>query len=71
MLHKAPPKIPPGLKLGGLFLQLSGWAIVLAALAMLPGSTARIAFVAAGFAVEILGLALVIYSHGFVRRGNQ
>ncbi len=71
MLHNAPAKTPPGFKLGGLFLQLSGWAIVLAAVVMLPGSASRIAFVAAGIAVETLGWALLIYSHGIVRRGNQ
>jgi len=71
MLHNVSAKTPPGFKLGGLFLQLSGWAIVLAAIVMFPGSAARTVFVAAGIAVETLGWALLIYSHGIVRRGNQ
>jgi hypothetical protein len=70
MPHKAPASTPPGFKFGGLFLQLSGWAIVVSALVMLPASAARIAFVIAGIAVEILGWALLIYGHGFVRRSD-
>ena len=59
------------MRLVGFFLLVGGWVIVLAALMMLPGSAARIAFVTAGIAVETLGWALLIYSHGIVRRGNQ
>ena len=50
------------MKLGGFFLLLSGWAIVVAALAMLHGG-ALSAFVVAGLAVEILGLTLFAKSH--------
>ena len=50
------------MKLGGFFLLLSGWAIVVAALAMLHGG-ALSAFIVAGLTVEILGLALLAKSH--------
>jgi hypothetical protein len=71
MLHNAPAKIPTGFKGGGLFLQLSGWAIVISAFVLLRGSSARIAFVAAGIAVEVLGWALLVFSYGIVRRGGK
>ncbi len=51
------------MKLAGFLLLLSGWAIVLAALAMLAAAPARTAFLLAGFGVEILGLALVFRTH--------
>ncbi len=50
------------MKLGGFFLLLSGWAIVVAALTLLHGG-ALSAFIVAGLAVEILGLALFAKSH--------
>jgi hypothetical protein len=50
------------MKLGGFLLLLSGWGIVIAALMMLHTS-ALPAFVLAGVAVEILGLALVARAH--------
>jgi hypothetical protein len=50
------------MKLGGFLLLLSGWGIVVAALTLLHGRTVS-AFVYAGFAVEILGLALVFRAH--------
>ena len=50
------------MKLGGFLLLLSGWAIVVAALALLHG-LAVAEFVYAGFAVEILGLVLVFRGH--------
>ena len=46
------------MKLGGFLLLLSGWAIVVTALAILHGPVVP-AFVYAGLAVEILGLVLV------------
>jgi len=51
------------MRLAGLFLLLAGWAIVLAALALLPSTLPRVVFVAAGVAVELLGFALVARSH--------
>ena len=50
------------MKLGGFLLLLSGWGIVLAALAMLHGSAVSV-FILCGVAVEILGLALVARAH--------
>jgi hypothetical protein len=51
------------MRLAGLLLLVAGWAIVLAAFLMLGATSARAAFVAAGFAIEILGLGLVARSH--------
>ena len=50
------------MKLGGFFLLLSGWAIVVAALMLLRGG-ALAAFIVSGLAVEILGLTLFAKSH--------
>jgi hypothetical protein len=47
------------MKLVGFLLMLAGWFLVLAALEMLDAATPRALFVFAGFAVEVLGLALV------------
>ena len=57
------------MKLGGFLLLISGWGIVLAALAMLQGNAISI-FVLAGAAVEILGLVLVARAHLPVREDN-
>jgi len=51
------------MRLAGLLLLVAGWAIVLAAFLMLGATAARAAFVAAGVAIEILGLGLVARSH--------
>ncbi len=50
---------------------LAGWFIVLAALALLRLLQGQELFVSAGFAVEILGLILLIRSHGGVRGESQ
>jgi hypothetical protein len=47
------------MKLVGFLLLLAGWFLVLAALEMLRAPTPRALFVLAGFAIEVLGLALV------------
>lgn len=47
------------MKLAGCLLLLSGWTIVLVALALLPAFVMRAAFVGAGIAVEVLGLGLI------------
>jgi len=47
----------------GFFLLLAGWAIVLAALAVIGSGTPLTAFILSGTGVEILGLGLVIRSH--------
>ena len=51
------------MRLAGFFLLLAGWAIVLAALVLLPPALPRVAFIVAGAAVEVLGFALVARSH--------
>jgi hypothetical protein len=51
------------MKLAGLLLLFAGWALVLAALAILPSTAARTGFVLAGLAVEILGLVLIARAH--------
>jgi hypothetical protein len=55
------------MKTAGLLLLLSGWLLVLAALAMLNGGVARNVFVAAGLGVELLGLTLAARAHLPVR----
>jgi len=57
------------MKLGGFLLLLSGWAIVVAALKLLHGG-ALSAFIVAGLAVEVLGLALVAKSHILLSEDN-
>jgi hypothetical protein len=59
------------MRLAGLLLLLSGWAIVLAAFLMLGATVARAAFVTAGVAIEILGLGLVARSHVSVREARR
>ena len=54
------------MKLAGFLLLVAGWAIVLAAVALLPSAPTRnglTGFVLAGLAVEALGLILVVRSH--------
>jgi hypothetical protein len=59
------------MRLAGLLLLVAGWAIVLAAFLMLGATVARAAFVAAGVAIEILGLGLVARSHVSVREARR
>jgi len=47
------------MKLTGFLLLLTGWALTLAAIVLLPRAGARAAFMLAGIAVELLGLVLV------------
>jgi hypothetical protein len=51
------------MKLIGFFLLVAGWAIVLAAFAVIGSAPPLAAFVLSGLAVEILGFGLVIRSH--------
>lgn len=51
------------MKLAGFLLLLAGWFIVLSALELLGPATPRAVFVLAGFAVEVLGLALAFRAH--------
>jgi uncharacterized membrane protein len=54
------------MKLAGLLLLASGWAILIAAITLLPSSGSRAAFVFAGLAVQVLGLALAARAHRIV-----
>ncbi len=56
-----------GTRIAGLLLLPAGAAIVLSAVALLPGMGARTAFVLAGMGVEILGLALLARFHALDR----
>jgi hypothetical protein len=56
------------LRAAGFFLLVSGWAIVPATFGLLRASGPRTGFVLAGVAVELLGFAMIVRSHGFIRR---
>ncbi len=51
------------MKVAGFLLLTAGWAIVVTAAALLPSPGARVAFVLAGVAVELFGLALAVRAH--------
>jgi hypothetical protein len=55
------------MKTAGLLLLMAGWLLVLSALALLVPGVARNCFVAAGLAVECLGLVLTVRAHLPVR----
>jgi hypothetical protein len=46
------------MKFAGMLLLLAGWAIVVAAIPLFPGTGMRAVFVLAGCAVESVGLVL-------------
>jgi hypothetical protein len=50
------------MRLLGFFLQIAGWIIVLAAIALLQAAP-QTAFALAGFCVELLGVTLAVRSH--------
>jgi hypothetical protein len=58
------------LRLLGCLLLLSGWMIVLAALVLLATYGERVAFVAAGGAVEVIGLVLLVLRYREPRGSN-
>lgn len=51
------------MKLLGFLLLAAGWAIALAAVALLRTAPERSVFVIAGIGVEVLGLILVVRAH--------
>ena len=51
------------MKLTGFLLLLTGWVLTLSAIVLLPRAGARAAFMLAGIAVELLGVALVTRAH--------
>ena len=55
------------IKLIGIFLLVSGWFIVVTALAMLRRASSESAFMLAGGAVEGVGAALLFLAHRNVR----
>jgi hypothetical protein len=59
------------MKLAGFLLLVAGWAIVVAAVALLPSAGARAGFVLSGVAVELLGLALTVRSHLVLETGGE
>lgn len=50
------------MRLLGFFLQIAGWIIVLAAIALLQAA-AQEAFALAGLGIELAGVTLVVRSH--------
>jgi hypothetical protein len=52
----------------GYLLMLSGWLLTLASLFLLAGVGQRLLFVAAGLAVELLGLGLLTYRYRALQR---
>ena len=59
------------LKYGALFFLVSGWTIVLAAVALLESPAAKGGFVAAGLAIQVVGLVFVVRAHMAPRRGGR
>jgi hypothetical protein len=59
------------LKAGGFFFLLSGWAIVLSAVALLGSPAAKGGFVAAGLALEIVGLGMSLHAHRALRARSR
>jgi len=51
------------MKLAGFFLLPAGWAIVLAAIAVLPPGSPRGVFLLAGLGIEALGMGLAGRAH--------
>lgn len=51
------------MKAAGLFLLFAGFAIVMSAFVMLSQNAPRGLFVAAGFAIQVLGLFLTFRAH--------
>ena len=62
VMAEAPERLNP-LKPAGFALIVSGWGLVVSAIVLLSQEVARTGFVAAGVAVEVLGLVLVVRAH--------
>ena len=58
------------MKLAGLLMLVAGWLLIVATVALLGAARLRGSFIAAGAAVEILGLVLLVRSH-LVLRGEH
>lgn len=59
------------MKLAGIMLFVSGWIIVVAAIALLKTAAAQGGFLVAGMVVELLGLILEFRAHLIPRRGAE
>jgi hypothetical protein len=59
------------MKIAGFLLLLAGWALVLSALSLLWRAAPRDAFIAAGIAVETLGLVLAVRAHLTPRKNEN
>jgi hypothetical protein len=60
-----------GMRFVGFLLLVAGWLLVLASIVLLGSPASRDAFVFAGMAVEMLGLALVFRSHSIPREEKR
>jgi hypothetical protein len=58
------------MKLAGLLMLVAGWLLIVATVALLGAVPPRGPFIAAGIAVEAIGLGLLIRSH-LVLRGDH
>jgi hypothetical protein len=59
------------LRLIGCLLLLSGFFIAVAAMVLMNSFPTRLGFVAAGFAVEVLGLALLMNAHKAMQKERR
>jgi hypothetical protein len=55
------------MKILGFLLLLSGWAIVVGAVALLAPEAPRTVFLLSGIGVEVIGLVLFVRSHPLLR----
>ena len=59
------------LKTGGFFFLLSGWGIVLGAVALLGSPAAQGGFTAAGLGLEMVGLGMLVRAHTGLRARSR
>lgn len=59
------------MKLTGFLLLLSGWIIVVTAIALLPTGPSQAAFVVVALGIEALGLTLVFRAHSLPLRERR
>jgi hypothetical protein len=59
------------MKIAAFLLLLAGWALVLSAVSLLTRAVPRDVFVAAGVAVEALGLVLAVRAHLIPRKNEN
>ena len=58
------------MKFIGILFLLSGWMLTMVAIVLLPRVGTRTAFLAAGGAVEAVGLALIVRAHRLAIEGD-